>query len=905
MSTIEQPPGPEAIDAVWTKLTEEDNRQLYHDLRATTMRQIDERCKQQINAGNYDSTANLADVFEWFAEKHLDSDSELVREVFESTTVQRYTRQYGPDVLGRIVFDRLIQELEQDDELIYVYDQQRVRSQVAEMVRYFALLRQRIDEDTDFDFAPSLVKMAKLAIVDREQPMMEGESAVSFGKTLRTINRELSSGAEPASELAATLGDDWRGIVKETVAAFKKFLDDGLPEEFDSLAAYQKRALVEVYLQAVTEGEPDEELAHVITASTGGGKTEAFLFPVLMYCHTAWKAGIAGTKAILTYPRRDLCDNQFERLFDYVYTLNDQLATPSIGFDEAPVSIALQHGGRDDIELDCPECDGTLSPPDDDYEGGPLSCSHDESHRYEWATTDRSESADIVVMTQNSLHLRLMDWRGREAFWDDQHPPKFLVLDEVHVYTEQSGMHVSNVVRRFKRAARERAPAQTPSLVASSATINEAEDFTSRIFGVDEAQEITPATEETDTIGSEYIVFVKATEPRDVAIPIGDSVFKPQDEWEDIERTTASNLSSMIQIAFAFWHTARKERGGTNRPDKDKILGFVDSIDSVSRLGGYVEDAEQERELFKLRRPDAVLRGEGQNPDCPRARFREGSDDQFNEAAVCDSVVPNANRNECSVYEAGECWWTMRENFELRPMQLAVQKSGRRQRPTSPKDPGDEWDQLIATSTLEVGFDHESIIGTFQYRAPMSVPSFLQRKGRGGRDAEDRPVTVVVLGSNSTDSYYFHHSDYLSDPREEHLEIPLDEHNRFVRAEHMVAAVFDYFNVHDGIDAARIYQGQKGREGPDVAELDVELSARRGALEDWLEQTFEVDDGETEQALDTLASYVESLQEPVAPEIDDTPYWELFSEAVEGAGTTGSYRPLDELLAELRGEHNE
>jgi hypothetical protein len=90
-----------------------------------------------------------------------------------------------------------------------------------------------------------------------------------------------------------------------------------------------------------------------------------------------------------------------------------------------------------------------------------------------------------------------------------------------------------------------------------------------------------------------------------------------------------------------------------------------------------------------------------------------------------------------------------------------------------------------------------------------------------------------------------------------------------------------------------------------VAELDSELSTRRGALEDWLEQTFEVDDGETEQALDTLASYVESLQEPVAPEIDDTPYWELFSEAVEGAGTTGSYRPLDELLSQLRGERDE
>ncbi|MEA5386779.1 hypothetical protein VB779_06740 [Haloarculaceae archaeon H-GB11] len=241
---------------------------------------------------------------------------------------------------------------------------------------------------------------------------------------------------------------------------------------------------------------------------------------------------------------------------------------------------------------------------------------------------------------------------------------------------------------------------------------------------------------------------------------------------------------------------------------------------------------------------------------------------------------------------------------------MAVQKSGRRQRPNDPTDPGNEWDQLIATSTLEVGFDNDSIIGTFQYRAPMSVPSFLQRKGRGGRDADDRPVTVVVLGSTSTDSYYFHHSDYLSDPRDEHLEIPLDEENHFVRAEHMVAAVFDYFNVHTGIDAQRIYQGDYGEQGPEIPELERELDLRREDLENWLISTFYEEEteqarAEVEVALETLTAYIDSLKQPVAPGVEETPYWELFRQAVDEAGSSGSYRPLDELVRQLRGEVDE
>jgi hypothetical protein len=242
--------------------------------------------------------------------------------------------------------------------------------------------------------------------------------------------------------------------------------------------------------------------------------------------------------------------------------------------------------------------------------------------------------------------------------------------------------------------------------------------------------------------------------------------------------------------------------------------------------------------------------------------------------------------------------------MDLQPMRMAIHKSGRRQYPPGSDregDPGDDWDELIATSALEVGFDHPSIIGTFQYRAPMSVPSFIQRKGRGGRDADDKPVTVVVLGSTSTDSFYFHHSEYLSHPRDEHLEIPLDEDNQFVRAEHMTAAVFDYFNVRDGPASQRIYRGTGSKQiGPDIEHLDAELDRFSDDIREWLITGFGEDEKAADRVLDELNEYIDSLNEPLYPGEDETPFWQAFSRAVARSGTSGKSNHIDELAKKLR-----
>ncbi|TKX68855.1 DEAD/DEAH box helicase [Halorubrum sp. SP9] len=858
------------LQAVWNQLP----REFKTELQQRLLRTIDDRCKRQINSGNYDATVALGELYEDFVDTIAGDDR------FSDAV----PREVGEDHASHLIFQRLVDELEERNTILYVYDRQRVRSRVAEVTRYFALLRQRFGGE-EYEFTPSLTKMVKMDIQSREKPKW-GEDGKRINSIVRDIYQEVRT-SEPADEFREAFDStgDWQDAIESSLTLVRELCHElGMK----GLAKYQGRAFERLYLQSVTDD--NDGTARVVTASTGGGKTEAFLFPLLTYALTASQANLDGARALLAYPRTDLCDNQFERVVHYLYTINELIEDDeSSPFNQSPLTVNLQHGSSKEIEIDCPECGGRMSA-EEDFE-----CSENPEHVIDYVSTGKGTQADIFITTPDSLHRRLMDPDGQKQFWKRGHPPKFVVLDEVHVYTDQYGMHVANLMRRLKATMRAVAEEQDPVLVASSATISNAEDFTRRIFDAPGAEQIKPYSKEDieemdesrsedlepelEEIGWEYLVFVKSTEPRTVQIPQGDDIYKPRSEWEEFDETNVTNLSTMIQVAFAFYHTILKERPEGDDA-KDKILGFVDSIDSVKRLGDYIHDAEGADEnddagLYSLRKPDAFLpETEQTNPDCPKDLFRGSADDH--ETAVCEPLPPNPELNPCPVYEAGECWWTLQDDF-LESMDVYLHKSGRTETPDGSRANDDEWDMMVTTSALEVGFDHPSIIGTFQYRAPMNIPGFVQRKGRGGRDPGDQPISVVVLGTFPEDSFYFHHEELLSNPSDEYLKISLDEDNEFVRTQHVVSAIFDYINVrHQGV-SDEIY---KRLEMPELIRI---LEQDRDEIEMWLEEAFQSADPDfLEGVLDDLTDYVGLTEMALAPhdQLEEAGGFEKFWEAL-------------------------
>ena len=50
---------------------------------------------------------------------------------------------------------------------------------------------------------------------------------------------------------------------------------------------------------------------------------------------------------------------------------------------------------------------------------------------------------------------------------------------------------------------------------------------------------------------------------------------------------------------------------------------------------------------------------------------------------------------------------------------------------------------VVATASLEVGFDDPTVGAVLQHKAPRDAAQFLQRKGRAGRTRGTRPWTVA------------------------------------------------------------------------------------------------------------------------------------------------------------------
>jgi hypothetical protein len=116
----------------------------------------------------------------------------------------------------------------------------------------------------------------------------------------------------------------------------------------------------------------------------------------------------------------------------------------------------------------------------------------------------------------------------------------------------------------------------------------------------------------------------------------------------------------------------------------------------------------------------------------------------------------------------------------------------------------------------------------------------------------------------------------------------------------MTAAVIDYFNISDTVDAERLFRGTVS-PGPDIDYLRQSIDDRRIGVKEWLGNTFSVDDQEAERVLAKFEEYLTTLDQAVAPGHDDSDYWQFFSEMVEERDDS-AFEQIDRLVEELEAE---
>lgn len=640
----------------------------------------------------------------------------------------------------------------------------RVRSRTAELAREVRYLKQRFKAG-DAPQRPYLVRALRLELKDRDKPVRD--------VPLSTVE----------AALLARVGDSPEA--RRAIAGIATMLRTRWKAPDPKLSGFQARAL-ETILPAWMGRTPGED-TFVITAETGTGKTEAGILPLMAGTVVDVLSGLQGTRAVLVYPRIRLAANQAQRIAGYLAALSQVEGMPllTLGMQNQDVPSDLDRLYEQDKQkgwargsdgshgfpfFPCPEsgCGGDLRLwPGEGPDGADrLQCQLCAWEFAGWigskARLSECPPHFFLPVTESLHHWMRRDLYGR-LFGDDRefHAPRALLADEIHLYSHLHGAQVGHVLRRLitrtelNRSDHQGSDTRTLA-IGMSATLGRPDEVWGSLCGREHVRILRPEEGErqANPRGREYFFFVQP---------------EIESRGHDI-----AGASTSIQSLMCLAHGMRRRKG-----DDGGFRGivFLDSIDKLKRLHADYADAEQVRRLARLR-----TRLYGEDPHTGEPRL-----------TCCGA--PDA----CDRFRDGECWFFAATDRRQRTVRGPYQP-GRPlavcQRPVF-SGTGGRVDELVqksdlvfSTSSLEVGFDDPDMILVYQHYAPLNLASFIQRKGRGGRGIDDRPVTGVTLSAYSArDSWFFRRPAKMLEPSG--FEVPLNVENYFVSRGQVIALVLD------------------------------------------------------------------------------------------------------------------
>ncbi len=655
------------------------------------------------------------------------------------------------DILENLVQRKLIFKLNIAGNVFY-------RTRFAETIRLLSLLRQRFSF-ADWQTASRLVSDLKIQLQRRRYPKRD---------------------VEPEELIAELRGLHMSQLYIEAVQCLLKDAHGG---NFQ-LARFQKEAV----LQLIRNLRSYSERALTIGAGTGSGKTKAFYIPALAEIADSMTPEY-WVKALALYPRVELLKDQLAETFSEARKVDGllikngrRLIILGAYYGDTPAS-AQQF-------LAFPPENWLLNNAKDGWVCPFFFCPNCHSHNLTWYRQDIEQEAkdnqrerygkyarlrcpicdfevksdqllltreqmikqppDILFTTTEMLNRRLSRTAEHQLFGIDTagKSPRLVLLDEIHTYEGLPGAQVAYLLRRWKYARSQRTHANL-CFVGLSATLTNAEDFFSKLTGVPEHRVgyIFPRDEDLEDEGIEYNVVLK-----------GDPV------------SGTSLLSTSVQTVMLLGRILDPAKSPSAGTYGKKIFAFTDKLDVINRWYHIEREAETIKTLSQFRDQNPKL-----NSDARRRCYQMGQD-----WSVCKQI-----------------------GHDLRaPLRLELTSSQYR-------GVNSNANLVIATSTLEVGFNDPEVGVVVQHKAPRSLASFLQRKGRSGRTRQMRPWMVVVTSAYGRDRWAFQHTENLFNPHLESINLPLD--NYYVRKIQATYALMDWL--------AFVLKHEKGYHDADVWDL--------------------------------------------------------------------------------------
>jgi hypothetical protein len=533
----------------------------------------------------------------------------------------------------------------------------------------------------------------------------------------------------------------------------------------------------------------------VVGAGTGSGKTLAFYLPALAQLAAV---GALGPRVIAIYPRNELLKDQLATALREVRGLRSAGSrslvigayfgpTPFDKDFEPDTRTGWRRRGSSWIcpFLTCPavsnagSCGGALTwerparRSTDRVNWGHLECQRcggqirpDELLLTRTAMQD--QVPDILFTTTEMLNQQLSDGWSRHVFGVGAKAARevsLVLLDEIHTYSGTSGAQVAYLLRRWRKLMD-----HSVTWVGLSATLANAAAFFSGLCGLppELVTDIRPEPEDMKPRGSEYQLLLR-----------GDPA------------SQAALLSTSIQSLMLLRRVLDENDAGPDGLFGTRVFAFLENLDLVNRLYRQLLNAEG-RTPFGTPDKDGHVLAELRFPEYA-ARY----------APIGDEAAWDRD---------GQYWW-LPEKLGFGPRSLLVSR-------TSSQDTGVDQltDIVVATSSLEVGYDDPRVGAVLQHKAPRDIAQFLQRRGRAGRRQEQRPWTVVVFSDYGRDRLAFQSYESILDPSVPAKSLPLG--NQSVRKMQATMCLIEWAAVRLNVDRSQPWSARSIFTRPDGGNIE-------------------------------------------------------------------------------------
>ncbi len=614
------------------------------------------------------------------------------------------------------------------------------RTRTAETLRLLAHLRQWFGRGFD-GCVQSVWEGEKLWVDPSEvQSWPEARHLVSdfrFRAQPRAVPRRDRAREDVLSELQADQG------IRQALAGL-------MP---DRISRFQERSIQTI----LAWKNASRDQAAVVTAGTGAGKTYAFYLPVLADLLTGPAASNCPT-VLAVYPRNELLKDQLQNAYELCRRVDSLAATNGrkplrIGalygdVPQRPQWVTGPYGWQDRSRsgricpfMRCPECAQPMEWRDLDRQAGheALYCTK--------ATCGAQVPDGLVALTRESLKqnppdvlflsMEMLNRYLQESFNDKviggwRHAPRYVLLDEVHTYGGVSGAQNAYVLRRWRQ--RVWSKGRAVHWVGLSATLKRPEDFFRQLVPIDdraEVQCVAPEDVELERSGKQYTVVLRG-DPTSQAALLG---------------VTIQSLMLLARSCTAVreGRFAEDPRRPAQAPSDwqrtvfgHKVFAFTDTLDVFSRLEGDLTDADSNKHLPWLR---ATTTADGEAREATLARL-----------------------------DAGQYWRLPERLGRDLGRGLRIQSVSSK---WSARDLA-RADVVVATASLEVGFDDDEVNVVLQHKAPRDWAAYLQRIGRAGRKIEMRPWAVTVLSDYGRDGQAYRNYHEFFEPALRYNPVPVD-----------------------------------------------------------------------------------------------------------------------------------